>query len=71
MKLSGKLKTTRVNEMKPKRTVTLTDPGYQPKKSELQERIKVDFPGKTVEEKMENLADALMQPVDIHYKTKK
>ena len=50
-----------------KKTVTLPHPSYQPKKAELQERIKIDVPGKSVEKKMEALADALMQPVDIQY----
>ncbi|MCY4228721.1 MAG: hypothetical protein OXF20_13735 [Gammaproteobacteria bacterium] len=53
--------------MKPKRTVTLPHSSYQPKKAELQERIKIDVPGKSVEEKMTALADALMQPVNIQY----
>ncbi len=57
--------------MKPKRKVTLTHPSYQPKKAELQERIKIEVPGKTVEKKMKALADALMQPVDIQYRTGK
>jgi len=57
--------------MKPKRTVTLLHPSYQPKKAELQERIKIDVPGKSVEKKMEVLADALMQPVDIQYQDRK
>ncbi len=54
--------------MKPKRTATLPHPSYQPKKAELQQRIKIKVPGKTVEEKLEALADALMQPVDIQYR---
>ncbi len=51
-----------------KKTVTLPHPGYQPKKAELQERIKIEVPGKTTNKKMEALADALMQPVDIQYR---
>ena len=55
----------------PKRTVTLTGRSYQLKKSELQERVKIDAPGKTVEEKMENLATAILQPVNIKYTPRK
>ncbi len=57
--------------MKPKRTVTLTDRSYQTTKSELREKIKVDVPGKTVEEKMENLATTIIQPVNIKYAPRK
>jgi len=38
------------SSMRPKRTVILPHPGYQPEKSELQERIKLDVPGKTLDE---------------------
>ena len=53
---------------KPKRkTLTLKNPEYQPSKAELEEEIKLDVPGDTVEEKMSSLAKAVTQDVDIRY----
>ncbi len=57
--------------MKPPRTATLPSRDYQPNKAELQERIKIDVPGKTVEKKMENFAKAILQPVKLKYQDPK
>ncbi len=57
--------------MKPKRTVTLPGPGYQPNKAEMQKRIRLDVPGRTLDEKANNFAQALMRPAKIRYQSKK
>ena len=57
--------------MKPKRTVKLPDRSYQPKKAELEEKIKLDVPGDTVEEKMNNFADAILRPAKVQFSRKK
>ncbi len=57
--------------MKKKRTITLTNRSYQPKKAELEEKIKVNVPGDTVEEQMNNFADAILRPVKIQFSRKK
>ncbi|MCY4150585.1 MAG: hypothetical protein OXD44_01680 [Gammaproteobacteria bacterium] len=54
-----------------KRTVKVPDRSYQPKKAELEERIKVDVPGSTVEEKMNNFADAILRPAVVQYNSRK
>ena len=56
--------------MKSKRTITLTDRSYQPGKAELREKIKVDVPGRTADEKMENFARAILRPANIKYQPK-
>lgn len=53
--------------MKTKRTVTLPDPSYQPKKAELQEKVTLDAPGRNLEERMNNFAKALMRTARIRY----
>jgi len=57
--------------MKPKRTITLPHPSYQPNKAEMQKRIRLDVPGKTLDEKASNFAQALMRPAKIQYQPKK
>ncbi len=57
--------------MRSSNTVTLPDRKYQPKKSELEEKIRIDVPGDTVEDQMNNFADAIMQPVKIQFRRKK
>jgi len=57
--------------MKPKRKVTLPHPSYQPTKAEMQKRIKLDVPGRTLDEKASNFAQALMRPAKIQYQKKK
>lgn len=53
---------------KPKRKVLhLKHKEYQPTKAELEEVIKLDVPGDTPDEKMKNLAKAVLQDVDIRY----
>lgn len=51
-----------------KRTITLPDRDYQPTQAELNEKIKLDLPGGTAMEKMENLARAVTRPVSIRYR---
>jgi len=53
--------------MKPTRKVTLPHPSYQPTKAEKRQKFKVEVPGKTIEEQMDNFAKALMRPVEIEY----
>lgn len=56
---------------KPKRkrkVVYLKNPDYQPSKAELEEEIKIDVSGDTIEEKMSNLAKAVTQDVEIRYR---
>ena len=53
---------------KSKRKVILKNPEYQPSKAELEEEIKIDVPGDTIDEKMSNLAKAVMRDVDIRYR---
>ncbi len=54
---------------KPKRkTLYLKPPDYQPSKAELEEPVKLDVPGKTTREKMDKLADAVVQPVNTLYR---
>ena len=50
-----------------KRRITLPHPSYQPSKAALEEDVRIDVPGDTLEEKMENLARAVLQPVEIVY----
>ena len=57
--------------MNPKRKVTLPHPSYQPTKAEMRQKFKVEVPGKTIEEQMDNFAKALMRPVEIEYKNSK
>jgi len=57
--------------MKPKRTITLPHSSYQPNKAEMQKRIRLDVPGKTLDEKASNFAQALMRPAKIQYQPKK
>ena len=51
----------RGNKPKPK-TVELVKSGYQPTKHEMEEGFKMDHPGPTLE-RMEALADGLLQPI--------
>ena len=54
---------------KPKhKTIRLRRYDYQPSKAELEEPVKLDVPGDTVDEKATNLAKALIRPVDISYR---
>ncbi len=53
------------------KTVTLPHPSYQPTKAEMQKRIKLDVPGRTLDEKASNFAQALMRPAKIQYQQKK
>ena len=54
---------------KPKRkTLYLKPLDYQPSKAELEEEIRIDVPGDTPDEKMDNLAKAVLQPADIRYR---
>ncbi len=56
------------NTNQARETVHISKPSYQPNKKELDEIIKLDVPGETVQEKMDNLAKAIVQPVDVTYK---
>ena len=53
--------------MKRKKTINLKHPDYQPGKAELEEPVKLDVPGKTTREKMEKLADAVVQSSTIRF----
>ena len=53
-----------------KHTVILPNKAHQPSKTEMEERIKIDLPGETVRERMNNFARALMRPVKIEYREK-
>ena len=56
-------------QRKPKRKVIhLKHPEYQPSRVELEEEIKVDVPGDSIEEKMSNLAKVVTQDVEIRYR---
>lgn len=56
---------------KPKpRTVELVKSSYQPTKAEQEEEISLDIPGDTVLERMENLAKAMIRPVNIRWISK-
>ena len=48
--------------MKKPKTVELVRSNYQPTKAEMEEEFKMDHPG-TVKERMEALADGLLQPI--------
>ncbi len=52
------------DKLKPK-TVETVRSDYQPAKAELEEEFNMDVPGKTVNERMRNLARALLQPVKL------
>ena len=52
------------------RTVELVKSSYQPTKAELEEEISLDIPGDSVLERMEHLAKAMMQPVNIRWISK-
>lgn len=53
--------------MKPQRKqdVEVKRHDYQPSKKELGEIIKLDIPGDTPEERMENLAKAMVVPINL------
>jgi len=57
--------------MKPTRKVTLPHPSYQPTKAKMRQKFKVEVPGKTIEEQMDNFAKASMRPVQIKYENPK
>ncbi len=57
--------------MKPTRKVTLPHPSYQPTKAKMRQKFKVEIPGKTIEEQMDNFAKASMRPVQIKYENPK
>lgn len=53
-----------------KQTVALPNRNHQPSKAEMNEKMKVDVPGKNVQEKMDNFASAIMRPATIRYRKK-
>ena len=54
---------------KPKpRTITLKPSGYQPSKTELEERVKLEIPGKDAHERALHLARAVLQPAKVQFK---
>ena len=63
----SQIRETLQNGMNSKKAINLPDRNCQPKKSELQEIIKVDVPGDTAEDQMNNLAAAVLQPVKIQF----
>ncbi|MCY4211259.1 MAG: hypothetical protein OXE97_09500 [Gammaproteobacteria bacterium] len=54
--------------MKPKKTINLKHPEYQPSKAELEQPVKVDVTGKDTMEKMERLAKSAVHSVNIRYR---
>ena len=53
---------------KRKRVITINPSTYQPSKEELEEEVKLDVPGRTMNEKMKNAARALFdENVEIRY----
>ena len=50
-----------------KRTVHIPHPQYQPSKAEKEEVVKLDVPGKTIEQRARNLAKVLLEPVNIQH----
>ena len=52
-----------------KKTINLKDPEYQPSKAELEQTVKLDVPGRTTEEKMDKLAKAVVQPVNVLHRS--
>ena len=54
---------------KPKRkTINLKHSDYQPSKAELEKAVKLNVPGNTTKEKMEKLAKAVVQAVNVQYR---
>lgn len=49
---------------KAKKLVRVIPSSYQPTKAELEEPIKLIVKGRTIDEKMNNLAKAMFRPVD-------
>ena len=48
------------------KTVEVAPPDYQPTKGELEQELEpLDIPGRTVDQRMRNLARALFQPVKL------
>ena len=47
--------------------VKLKPGSYQPSKAELEEPVRLDVPGDTWQERMDNLADAILKPAEIEY----
>jgi hypothetical protein len=53
---------------KPKpRTAEVVRSSYQPTKAELEEEVRLDIPGDTVEDRMKNLAKAMQGPVNFRF----
>lgn len=53
---------------KKKRVITIKPSTYQPSKEELEEEVKLDVPGRTMNEKMKNAARALFdEDLEIRY----
>ena len=57
--------TKRAEDKKP--VVKLKRSSYQPSKAELEEEIKLDIPGETLEERVNHIAKAVLQPVKVEY----
>lgn len=53
--------------MSEEKTIKLKPSDYQPNKAELDEPHKPDMQGETLQERMDALADAVMQPAKIEY----
>ena len=58
-------------KQKPKpRTVELVKSSYQPTKAEKEEETSLHIPGDSVLERMENLAKAMVRPVNVRWISK-
>ena len=53
--------------MSEKRTIRLKPSNYQPNKAELEEETRFDVPGNSLQERMDALAEAVMQPAEIEH----
>jgi len=51
-----------------RKVIHLKNPDYQPSKAELDEEIKIDVPGDTIDKKMSNLAKAVTRDVTVRYR---
>ena len=55
----------------PKHTVNLPPRDYQPSKAEMSEKIRVNVPGKTNLDKLDNFASAIMRSAKVKYRKKR
>ena len=64
---TGLRRMTKRSKTKGGRTVELVKSSYQPTKAEKEEEISLDIPGDSALARMENLAKAMMRPVNVRW----